>query len=93
MKDFHRVSRLLRPVMTALTCGVLVCGTANAGSVAYQYDALGRLTKLTYSNGVNITYTYDAAGNRTTEVITGSQTSPETIAALMAIIVELLLDD
>lgn len=37
---------------------------ASAGSVSYGYDNLGRLTNAAYSNGVVITYTYDAAGNR-----------------------------
>lgn len=34
-------------------------------SVAYSYDALGRLVRAEYSNGVTIDYSYDAAGNRT----------------------------
>jgi YD repeat-containing protein len=38
----------------------------------HTYDALGRLTKVTYSNGVVITYVYDAAGNRTSVVVTGA---------------------
>ena len=38
----------------------------------YQYDALGRLIGVVYSDGSTIAYTYDAAGNRT--VVT--QTSP-----------------
>ena len=46
--------------------------TAVAGSVAYEYDALGRLTKATYSNAVVIVYAYDAAGNRTTYTVTGA---------------------
>lgn len=45
---------------------------AFAGSVTYEYDNLGRVTKATYSNGVVITYTYDAAGNRTQHVVTGA---------------------
>lgn len=44
--------------------------TAGPGNVSYSYDALGRLISATYDSGVVITYTYDAAGNRTQEVIT-----------------------
>lgn len=45
---------------------------AMAGSANYQYDSLGRLIKVTYSNGVVISYVYDAAGNRTSYVVTGA---------------------
>lgn len=53
-------------VMTLLASGVL------AGSVSYQYDVLGRVTKVSYGNGTVITYTYDAAGNRSSVVVTGA---------------------
>ena len=43
-----------------------------AGSAAHTYDSLGRLSKVTYSNGTVVTYTYDAAGNRTAVVTTGA---------------------
>ena len=42
-----------------------------AGSATYTYDNLGRVTKVTYSNGKSITYSYDAAGNRVTVVSAG----------------------
>jgi YD repeat-containing protein len=45
---------------------------ARAETVQYTYDALGRIVTVTYGSGAVITYTYDAAGNRT-EVV---QTSP-----------------
>lgn len=48
-----------------------ISATAFAGSAAYQYDTLGRLTQVTYSNGVVITYVYDAAGNRTSQTVSG----------------------
>jgi YD repeat-containing protein len=35
----------------------------NAGHIHYEYDELGRLTSVTYGNGVNNTYTYDSGGN------------------------------
>ncbi|PTR05346.1 YD repeat-containing protein [Nitrosospira sp. Nsp5] len=47
-------------------------GPALAASVVYTYDALGRLSKATYSTGAIITYAYDAAGNRTSAVTTGA---------------------
>jgi len=58
-----------------LTAGVflaLLSGALQAGSVAYTYDSLGRVTQATYSNGVVITYVYDASGNRTSYTVTGA---------------------
>jgi YD repeat-containing protein len=46
---------------------------ATADSVSYGYDATGRVTTVTYIVGTGttiITYTYDAAGNRTKKAIT-----------------------
>lgn len=59
----------------AAACGVLLdlmaTGPALAanGSVAYTYDALGRLVTASYDTGVCIAYTYDANGNRLSEKI------------------------
>ena len=39
------------------------------GSVAYTYDALGRVTTVSYDTGVCIIYTYDPNGNRLSETI------------------------
>ncbi|HYC98446.1 Ig-like domain-containing protein [Brevundimonas sp.] len=36
-----------------------------AADVQYTYDSAGRLIRAVYSNGVTVTYRYDAAGNRT----------------------------
>ena len=33
-------------------------------SEIYSYDALGRIEKVTFSNGATVTYTYDVVGNR-----------------------------
>lgn len=52
--------------------GALAACAALAGSVANTYDSLGRLVTVTYSNGVVINYVYDAAGNRTSQVVTGA---------------------
>lgn len=50
----------------------LLSGVIQAGSVAYTYDTLGRLSTATYGNGVVITYVYDATGNRTSYTVTGA---------------------
>ncbi|ENW93029.1 hypothetical protein F904_02972 [Acinetobacter dispersus] len=50
---------------------ILCTPSIYAGSVSYTYDNLGRVTKVTYSNGKSITYSYDAAGNRITVVSAG----------------------
>lgn len=39
------------------------------GSVVYTYDALGRISTISYDTGIFIIYTYDANGNRTSQVI------------------------
>jgi len=46
-------------------------GRASAanGSVAYTYDALGRIVTASYDTGVCIAYTYDANSNRLSEKI------------------------
>lgn len=73
----HRIGepqRMRRSAMRTLLVGVmaaLLAFPALAGSVTYTYDALGRLKTATYSNGAVITYSYDAAGNRTSQVTTG----------------------
>jgi YD repeat-containing protein len=69
MKDLKKYLGQLRWLAGLLLVSV---GVAQAGSVSYTYDALGRLTRAAYSNGTVIVYTYDATGNRTTQVITGA---------------------
>jgi len=61
------IRTLLVGSMAALLAAPLV-----AGSVSYTYDSLGRLKTATYSSGVVITYSYDAAGNRSSQVTTGA---------------------
>lgn len=49
-------------------------------SVSYTYDNLNRLTKATYSNGVTVTYTYDALGNRQVHKVVGASSLTYTIS-------------
>ncbi len=56
-----------------LAClSVVVAGDALAATATYSYDALGRLTGVTYADGKFATYDYDPAGNRKT-VVSGTQ--------------------
>lgn len=69
---------------------LLLAAAAAVGSVAtpaaadtYRYDVLGRLTRVTYTNGAVVYYVYDAAGNRTTVIAdpTGSTPPPAAVQA------------
>jgi|GEM_PF-1654258 len=41
-------------------------------TTTYSYDELGRLTDVNRSDNVDTQYSYDPAGNRTAQVVTGS---------------------
>ena len=68
------MSVLLRSFLAgALAIGALsfsASAAAATGSATYSYDDLGRLVSVTYSDGSVISITYDAAGNRTIQVVT-----------------------
>lgn len=53
--------------------------TSYAENITYTYDELNRIIRVDYGGGTVITYTYDAAGNRTTMVSSRSETSSATI--------------
>jgi len=40
-----------------------------AGSVSYTYDSWGRLSKAAYDNGKSVVFTYDPAGNLTSQQV------------------------
>lgn len=54
---------------SALLTVVLLSTTAFAD--AYEYDAAGRLAKVTYDDGTWESFTYDAAGNITARAASG----------------------
>jgi YD repeat-containing protein len=55
---------LVRIVVIAVGLAAMTLG-GYAFADTYTYDAYGRLTGVTYSDGSSISYNYDAAGNRT----------------------------
>ena len=72
--DLRFLSALARSALRVLLLIALVGGTsavAFADTVNYEYDALGRLKKVTHSDGSVVSYSLDAAGNRT-EVASGT---------------------
>ena len=65
-------SRFLSGLSVLLLAAALLgtAAPAGAGSVSYEYDALGRLERIVYDDGTVIEFVYDAAGNRTSRVVT-----------------------
>jgi YD repeat-containing protein len=55
-----------------------------AGSAAYTYDTLGRLTQVTYAGGVAIDYAYDAAGNRSSSTVSTALSTLDTATPTLA---------
>lgn len=64
-----------RTALTALAAVAFLPASALAGT-QYQYDTLGRLTRVAYDNGVVVQYSYDPAGNRSQVVATGVNRPP-----------------
>jgi YD repeat-containing protein len=65
---------ILALAAVATTIGPEPAYAAN-GSVVYTYDALGRVTSMSYDTNVITIYTYDSNGNRTTQVINVNTTA------------------
>jgi YD repeat-containing protein len=71
-----------RIILLGCASAALVSATAAGASetIAYSYDARGRLTQVartgTVNNGVTTTYSQDKADNRTNKTTTGSPNPP-----------------
>jgi YD repeat-containing protein len=53
--------------------------------ITYQYDNLNRLTKVNYSNGTSVVYTYDELGNRQTKTVTAGTDIEEIVTSPIAV--------
>jgi RHS repeat-associated protein len=67
-----RVPGLAAPVQAPRDVGHAV---TSSRTISYTYDNLYRLTGASYNDGATFTYTYDATGNRLTEVVNGVSTA------------------
>ena len=57
---------------------IFLCMTLQTfAQTTYTYDDLNRLKTVKYSNGVTVSYTYDALGNRTSKKVTGGSGDEE----------------
>jgi YD repeat-containing protein len=54
-----------------LVLSLVLTGATLAATANYEYDALGRLTRIGFSDGKRVIYRLDAAGNRT-QVVSGT---------------------
>jgi YD repeat-containing protein len=59
------LARFVSTILLALTLGCILSSVVRATSY-YQYDNLGRVIRVTESDGSSSTYAYDASGNVTT---------------------------
>lgn len=71
---------LMRATLLA-ACAALAMVATSALAAQYEYDALNRVTKVTYANGHSISYRYDPAGN-IISVITVGRSCAQVAASL-----------
>lgn len=66
-----------KKMITILAAGLCLFSQAvSVYGADYEYDDLGRVTKVVYEDGSSVTYTYDANGN-IVEVLTGTEWEDE----------------
>ena len=61
--------RIILSSMVLLLCCLIRAIPAFAETAQYTYDAMNRLTQVTYGDGTTVKYTYDKMGNRLTETV------------------------
>ena len=71
MKRFDKINLYHTPIRSSIGCLLLLLFPllACADNITHTYDSLNRLTRTDYGNGNVINYTYDAAGNRTSQTV------------------------
>jgi YD repeat-containing protein len=62
-----RTKAVLGAAIFIVSFSLLTTGSASAET--YSYDAMGRVVQVVTDDGHTITYTYDAAGNRTSVTV------------------------
>jgi YD repeat-containing protein len=68
----------MQPKLFIGTAILAVLTATSLGATGYTYDNLGRLSVVNYDNGMQVVYTYDSAGNRTSVVTqTGTNRPPQ----------------
>ena len=58
--------------MRLILCTFVVAigfATPSLAATTYTYDTLGRVSSVTYDNGLIVVYSYDSVGNRTQVVV------------------------
>ena len=69
-----------KKLIVIICCFFAFCFQLNAqNTISYQYDDLNRLAKVIYGNGITVTYSYDALGNRTSKKVTGNTATTYTV--------------
>ena len=63
---------MMNPASLSVGVLALIFGAFCSAATTYSYDSLGRLATVSYGNGTNIAYSYDAVGTRLTKVTTAS---------------------
>lgn len=64
MSVIDRLPRWLPLIPMGAGVAIILFAPASAGTIKYTYDEFGQLKTATYPNNTAVTYTYDAASNR-----------------------------
>lgn len=75
MPKRNRAAAFRGIVASAALLSLALPTTANEG-IIYRYDVVGHIASALYDSGVCIAYTYDANGNRVTQITAVSASPP-----------------